>query len=326
MAQATGQPIEVSQQGYTLGLHVLFEPENASPKVELKELCLIDSVVAVHGLGGDSYSTWIDPNSNCLWLRDLLPQSNIFKESARILTFGYDAKVFVNPSASAARGRTFTFAEELLNDLDDKRGGEAQHRPIIFVGHSLGGIVIKAAKALCYAHLRKSLYSTILDSTYSIVFFGTPHQGTDSAVWATYLGKIGTVFGVAASRATRDLKRWSDPLLELSVNFAELVDRFEITTFFEGKPVNGVMVAPEGTVRLGLRRERCGQLDGDHRTICKFSYSDPKFNVVKNRFDSIMQEIMSMRLANELPVPVSTTSQQSLEQRLEALTNFNKSG
>ena len=82
------------------------------------------------------------------------------------MTFGYDARAFIKPFAKATRGRTFTFAEALLNDLADNRIGvvfehcfplvsklvlidpyeQAAHRPIIFVGHSLGGIVIKAVR------------------------------------------------------------------------------------------------------------------------------------------------------------------------------------
>ena len=46
---------------------------------------------------------------------------------------------------SRTTGRIFTFGEDLIGALNDNRnGGAAQARPIIFVGHSLGGIVIKS--------------------------------------------------------------------------------------------------------------------------------------------------------------------------------------
>jgi hypothetical protein len=78
------------------------------------------SVVAVHGLGGDAFSTWTEKDSRCLWLRDLLPQSKSFNH-ARIMTFGYDARSFLGPFQEATTGRTFTFAEALLFDLFNAR-------------------------------------------------------------------------------------------------------------------------------------------------------------------------------------------------------------
>ena len=67
-----------------------------------------------------------------LWLKDFLPQAlekpsldyaNGPKDlkAVRVMTFGYDANVFTK----AASRRSFTFAEDLLSQLKDSRGGEA---------------------------------------------------------------------------------------------------------------------------------------------------------------------------------------------------------
>jgi hypothetical protein len=109
-------------------------------------------VVAVHGLGGDGYSTWTHKKSGQLWLRDFLPESPYFANT-RILTFGYSAKTWITPLKTTSRGRTFTFAEELLarlRSLRILRGGKG--RPLFFIGHSLGGIVIKKASRLLPGH------------------------------------------------------------------------------------------------------------------------------------------------------------------------------
>jgi hypothetical protein len=78
-----------------------------------------------------------------MWLRDFLPEDLKNGASpclARVMTFGYDVNVY----SKAASQRSFTFAEDLLSALYDfRQGPSASRRPIIFIGHSLGGIVIK---------------------------------------------------------------------------------------------------------------------------------------------------------------------------------------
>jgi len=98
--------------------------------------------VAVHGLGGDALKTWTADNGK-MWLRDFLPddlRDGAAPCHARVMTFGYDVNVY----SKAASQRSFTFAEDLLSALHDHRQGPlGSHRPIVFIGHSLGGIVIK---------------------------------------------------------------------------------------------------------------------------------------------------------------------------------------
>lgn len=98
----------------------------------------------VHGLGGDSYSTWTDNASNKMWPAHFLPQSPKFVKS-RIMTFGYNAAAFVTPGETKTNDRLFAFGEQLLVALNDARIEDYQiRRPLILVGHSLGGLVIKS--------------------------------------------------------------------------------------------------------------------------------------------------------------------------------------
>ena len=70
-------------------------------------------------------------------------------------------------------------SRNFLLDLDRERLSEPS-RPLLLVAHSLGGILVKEAlrqAASCRSqrvHLGKIFHSTI-----GIVFFGTPHGGTD---------------------------------------------------------------------------------------------------------------------------------------------------
>lgn len=67
-------------------------------------------LVAIHGLGGDLRDTWTHKNGT-LWLRDLLPKS---MPGARVYTYGYPSKVFLNRSVAGIR----EFSTYLLDALN----------------------------------------------------------------------------------------------------------------------------------------------------------------------------------------------------------------
>ena len=126
----------------------------------------------VHGLNpkGDlnhARQTWTHENGT-FWPATLLPQ---LLPTARILLFAYNSSVLSNASNVPVAGH----AQSLLNDIHNKRS-EAQevHRPLIFVSHSLGGVLVK--QALIEARLNQR-YRCVKASTYGLVFFATPHAG-----------------------------------------------------------------------------------------------------------------------------------------------------
>lgn len=105
-------------------------------------------------------------------------------------------------------------------------------------------LILTLDQALRHAHERYSPYGSILDATRAVVFFGTPHQGSDAATWAAFLGSIGKVVRLRNTEVVDELKRWSNPLVELTTVFSELRDQFQITTFYEKQTTNGVFVSP----------------------------------------------------------------------------------
>lgn len=123
-----------------------------TPKDPTVDICF------VHGLGGGSLSTWI--SGGICWPRDLLKDDI---PDARILTFGFEAKVSqlqtkvshnsfeqhaVNLSGNLGRSRISETEVRLpiwlLNSrvasLNISFVGQGQ-RPIIFLAHSLGGLI-----------------------------------------------------------------------------------------------------------------------------------------------------------------------------------------
>ncbi|SLM40558.1 Tetratricopeptide-like helical domain [Lasallia pustulata] len=228
-------------------------------------------VVAVHGLQGDAYMTWEHDNGS-LWLRDFLPADIPF---ARIMTFGYDSTVAFSKSVAKIEDK----ALELLNRLSAKRsaagGGTAV--PIVFVCHSLGGIVVK--KALILAHERSSDpdYKDVLDNTKAIAFLGVPHKGSDSAWWATFAANAlkGASIGTSTNTAlVADLKKDSTTLTNISKQFVDRARDLIIYTFYETEVLFGVVVVDERSALIGLPNEKLFPVNANHRMICKIPSSE----------------------------------------------------
>ncbi|KAI1060120.1 hypothetical protein LB506_011261 [Fusarium annulatum] len=131
--------------------------------------CHID-LVAVCGLGGHALGSFKEKNGRFVWLRDALP-SDI--PNARILTYGYDTKL----SKSSAFQNLTDLGRALQIDLEDIYDPN-QPRSILFIGHSLGGLVVKEAVRLLQEEPLGSDFP-ILNAISGFAFFGVPHRGLE---------------------------------------------------------------------------------------------------------------------------------------------------
>ena len=149
------------------GLECLYPGPNSSEKtdVEYGHLFLLVnscsssmlirshySIVAIHGLNGNRLDTWTHEESKKCWLRDFLPEC---VRGARILTYGYDTGLSISSSQARINDIASHLIESLLNEREGQKVGHPLHRllelcsypqehgPIIFVAHSLGGIILK---------------------------------------------------------------------------------------------------------------------------------------------------------------------------------------
>ena len=135
------------------------------------------SIIAVHGLNPrnrndteHAWSTWQTPEpEKRLWLRDDLPK--LLPES-RIFLYEYNATVVYGRDRNTFVGK----ANELLEAIRIERH-DIESRSMIFLGHSLGGLLIK--QALINAH-NNPKYTSIKEATSGLAFFATPHNGGDS--------------------------------------------------------------------------------------------------------------------------------------------------
>lgn len=102
--------------------------------------------------------------------------------SARVLVYGYDTNVRHTLGLPVSQNTVYDIASDFLGELEAERRSHPS-RPIIFVAHSLGGIVVKEMLRRSHGferyhnHLRQA--HQIYKSTAAIIFFGTPHGGAD---------------------------------------------------------------------------------------------------------------------------------------------------
>lgn len=110
------------------------------------------------------------------WPRDLIP---ITVPNARVLTFGYDTHIRHVLGPSGSKNTVYDIAWDFLVALEAKRREEPL-RPILFIVHSLGGIVVKEMLRRSSGCRRGQAHlQDIFESTRGIIFFGTPHSGAD---------------------------------------------------------------------------------------------------------------------------------------------------
>ncbi|KAK4450166.1 Alpha/Beta hydrolase protein [Podospora aff. communis PSN243] len=204
----------------------------------------VADIVFVHGLTGNRETTWTDKATGVFWPLHLL-KNDVPK--ARIVTFGYDADIahfFATASQNCIRNHAINLANAVAQ-LRERT--ETEDRPIIFVTHSLGGLVFEdamlASRNSPEAHLQK-----VYDSTAGVCFLGTPHCGSTLANWGTVFGQIANTVKKINTDLLRVLEPESEVLARIQGDFhAMLRSRSDqgrpplsITCFFEELPVKGV--------------------------------------------------------------------------------------
>lgn len=214
----------------------------------------------MHGLTGNSRETWSERSTQLYWPADLLPND---VTDARILSFGYDADI-VNFWSPASQNSVSSHAQNLNGRLEQLRAIDESvsdlrcfknvicvltifkdSHAIIFIAHSLGGLIVQ--KALCLSrHSGHPHIQSIAQHTIAILFLGTPHLGSSLAPWAA-LGKRFAKLVAQPNDALIDvLQPGSTMLADIEHDFHQLLRamrnegiELHITCFFEELPLAG---------------------------------------------------------------------------------------
>ena len=223
------------------------------------------------------------------WPRDWMP---LYLPGSRILTVSYD--IALTKWSASETMPLKRRAAEILTKLRLLGIGE---KPVIFVAHSFGGLIVKE---MLQESSKMAEYRDILDKTLGIIFFSTPHRGSILAGYAN--GPTDYLFRGSSAVAELYPSNWY--LYHFNAVFPKVAPHIptlsigEIETcFLEG--LNSALS------RFGAEKYTCYQIVPDessnpewggpnhefikllynHRQVCKpESYKDERFQIVLNFF------------------------------------------
>jgi len=151
--------IRFAIDGHFRGITVLSSPSTDNYTVD---------VLAVHGLGGHPYGSFVDKGDGHMWLSESLPRD---MPTARVMIYGYESGLQDSTSFAGLDDLAGSLRAALCHLL-----GSGEQRRLILIGHSLGCLLIKEAL------LGLGLSNSELDQGRRIVgalFFGVPNDGMD---------------------------------------------------------------------------------------------------------------------------------------------------
>ncbi|KAL7893454.1 hypothetical protein HDV63DRAFT_387121 [Trichoderma sp. SZMC 28014] len=318
---------ESEHRGVPVARLFAFSSGEDLPRPEISEVGVrhVD-IIAVAGVSHNR-ETWI-ADDGAIWLEDrvpqLLAQQNI---QARVCWYNYEADL--------AFTRTFDdiekVAETLLKVIPREAWGDA---PIIFVAHSLGGLVVKAA--LNKALAENSCYKKTAKRAAGCIFLGVPHRDADLRRWARHAAS--TMIELTGHRNNRlvwGMWRSSGEWEKVGEDDTFQMANISIGTVYETRRTGHQihLVVDEHTATLGLPGERViGLPNSDHCTICKFGHSEDESARFRALGDLVMEVVKSAleRVANKetiqslatQPEHCPTTSSPQMESALEHDPDF----
>ncbi|KAM4816543.1 protein SERAC1 isoform X3 [Urocitellus parryii] len=182
----------------------------------------------------------------------------------RIISVEYDTALSDWRAGCPAERKTIAFrSNELLLKL---RAAGVGDRPMIWISHSMGGLLVK--KMLLEASQKPEM-SPIISNTRGIIFYSVPHHGSHLAEYSVNIRYL-----LFPSLEVKELSKDSPALKTLQDDFLEFAKdkSFQVLSFVETQPTYiGSMiklhVVPVESADLGI-----GELipvDVNHLNICK---------------------------------------------------------
>ncbi|QQZ29232.1 hypothetical protein HMY34_10880 [Thiothrix subterranea] len=259
--------------------------------------CLVDStkkddlaVIFIHGLNGDARGTWMmdEKDDSTLWPRWLASDVD-----CSVWVLGYDAKL------SSWQDNAMPLPDQgdsVLETLATEEG--LKNRPLLLIGHSMGGLVIKT---LIHHGRTKGVarYESVVKRIRGVSFVATPHNGSQLATLAQYMA-----FLLRTNPQVGNMQNHDAHLRSLNQQFLAYFNAQDtcvaVRTFAERKPVQvgvkffkpiKVLVVDANSSEPHVPHEIAVPLPEDHISICKLA----------NKGDQLYKSLLAFIKEDVLP-------------------------
>lgn len=252
-----------------------------SKTTELRAVAGTDSteraadIVFVHGLDGDCRLTWQQED----WEESFWP-ALLFNDlpTCGIWSFGYDAR-----SSNWIHGSTMPIVDRATNFAAFMRSEGIGNKPIFFIVHSLGGLIVKQ---MLRSRYDKDPSDSIVSQTRGVFFFATPHGGSDLSKLVQWLKFY------RPSVLVKELEFAAAPLRDLNAWYRANSERLKIQTFVfaETQKTKGTMVVDQLSSDPGIPSAEIIPVDADHGEICKVDTESMPYKTVRNAIEQFVRD------------------------------------
>ncbi len=220
----------------------------------------VADVVFVHGLDGNAFETWCyNPHR----LRESWPYRLAADlEKVGVWSLGYSAASSIHLGKALP---LISMGEAAIDTLELE--GHIGDRPLVFVVHSLGGLLVKQIINLAIT-LHQGKGKRIADAFAGVAFIATPHDGS-------FVGSIADRLAVfyGTTKIVEALRKNNDQTLHLKKWFAGHIggnSQIIIQAYRETEPYKRVMIVEQASADPGINHAEVYDVPGrDHATICK---------------------------------------------------------
>ncbi|KAI8959655.1 hypothetical protein F5Y11DRAFT_297789 [Daldinia sp. FL1419] len=252
--------------------------------------------IAISGLASHPFGSWQPkgPSKSFMWIRDALPQS---LRNVRPILYGYDTTLVESLSFQTI----FDLALGLISQLKANGYTLPTCKPLAFLAHSLGGIVLKQAFVSLANKIERD--DPIRQAIRGAIFFGVPNLG----MVQSHLMAI--VQGQANMQLVEDLSVQSTYLQQLDQQFSGISYLQDAVLYwcYETKKSptvaldsNGIwsrigpkeiLVTPESATRglygAAVQSDSIYPINEDHSNMVKLSENDPNYSVIVQKLTQI---------------------------------------
>ncbi|KAI1111016.1 hypothetical protein F5Y14DRAFT_454429 [Nemania sp. NC0429] len=271
--------------------------------------------IAISGLASHPFGSWQPKGGfkTFMWIRDALPRS---LPNIRPIIYGYDTAL----QGSTSFQSIFDLSLGLIQNLAANGWSSPLCKPLVFLAHSLGGLVLKQTFVTL---ANKTPDAPILRSTQGVVFFGVPNSGMEQSEL------LSVVKGQPNSGLVSDLSLHSPYTRQLDQQFIG-ISALQDTLLYWGYETkesptvawesNGalsrtgplkILVTPDSATRgqhtWGEVTDTIFPINEDHSSMVKFAEDDPSLKIVVGKIARI--------LSSQQPAHVPAVGESTLQPR-----------